>query len=338
MSAPRQMRGAWSRRLLLTGMLVAVAQTAVGPALAQFSAAASAAPKSALPLPMGAELWVDQAGRPTDTIAGVPTGAIERMRVLAFRPKTAMNVEQFAALCVAQGLLPGGQPAVLNSSEPPKGEAQNQEDVYTFPTGQADQWLVLGFIRNLRTQNQLAYAVMVDGQVTAPQALAQSRALLTVLAENARQQRITPTPPAGATSSDASRRFVGPALGQMLQGIRRDPLVNPQVKAMAGAVIPQASSVTLHKWRTVAPLGDEAFFDFYTGQASRMGWGLPISRDARQPGRPTLLFQLPDGAGVVMVRAQATPIVGPGAAPRPATILYVLVIEGRIDVSALTAR
>jgi hypothetical protein len=302
--------------------------------VAAYAQQSQSAKESGLPYWAGADVWVDQSGKPPAVVPGIQPGQLEKMRVLVFRPRTnGITLDTYAVLFVEQGLLNATQQPVLKVAQLPQGENQNREESFLFKAA-PDQYLVLGFITNVNSGNQLVYSVILDGKLNQAAALLQARSSVTGMAERARSQRLTPAPPAGSVAVGATNRLSGARLPQLLQAIVQNPRIPERVKALSRVVIPQSISVSSSKWRTPAPLKDEAFVDYYVAQAARMGWGQAVVKDL-QPGLPTLLFQIPDGGGVVMVRGQ----LEPATALTPAgTGILVLVMEGRIDVSALTPK
>ncbi len=319
-----------SRRNLI-GLGAGLAITVSVAAYAQ-QPAAQVAKESGLPYLAGADVWVDQSGKPQAVVPGIQPGQLEKMRVLVFRPRTnGVTLDAYAVPFVEQGLLNATQQPLLSAAQLPQGQNQNREETFLFKTSKADQFLVLGFITNVGSGNQLVYAVILDGKLNQAAALLQARTSVTGMAERARSQRLTPAPPAGSVVVGATNRLSGAALPQLLKAIVDNPRIPQRVKALCRSIIPQAVSVTYSKWRTPAPLKDDAFVDYYIAQAARMGWGQPVVKNLEQPGLPTLLFQIPDGGGVVMLRAQPEPAT---ALTAEGTGILVLVMEGRIDVNA----
>jgi hypothetical protein len=303
------------------------------------------APKSRLAYPSDADLWVDAQGAPSVVVPGVPVDAIKKLRVVVFRPKgDTLPFDPLKALYVSQGLLPAGAKEALSISQTENtapGLGVNQYETHVFETGAADENLVLGLVRNLGTQHQLAFAALLTGALDHAQAYLAGKTIAAELAEAVRLARLAPAPPAvlvpppGSVFAAPTNTLSGPLLPEVLKSIEQGNLVSPRVKAMARVVIPQATSITLKVWRTSAPLADEAFLAFYIQQAARLGWGPPISQDQTQAGRPTLLFQRPNNDGVVMVRANPAPL---NPSIRPATIIKVLEMEGKIDAASLRSR
>jgi hypothetical protein len=196
--------------------------------------------------------------------------------------------------------------------------------------------LVLGIQKNAKTGQQQVSAVLFSGRLDRNEALGQAQALITELTVRAAAARDSVPVPTGSVPAARETRFSGAQLQAMLGGILQDPSVSTRVKEMARVVLPQATSLRFSVWRTRDYLPDAAFFDFYTQQGARLGWGQPLTRDQTQPEHPALLFQRPNNEGVVMVRAQ------PAAQVRPGTMrtshIFVLVIEGKIDASSLATR
>ncbi len=320
-------------RPLVLAALVAAGIPAVLPARAAVTV--SAAPKSSLPLPPQADVWWDAQGTPTATAPGVQLGAVESLRVVIFRPKgDNLTWAQFTQLYVDGGILQPAAKVEFSALSVPRNEVLapgavlNAKETNVYRTRAEGEFLVLGLIRNLRSNNQLAYAVVLKGAgLDNPQALVQAQSLVEVLAEKARVDRMRLAPPPGARPVEAEMVLTGPQIGQLNQSIQRSPLVSLRVKEMAQQVIPRARLIRLGTWQTPAPMPDEAFFNYFTQQAQARGWDAPSVKDATAPGRPTLLFNRPDRAGVVMVRAQQTPLT---TGRRPATVVFILEIEGTV--------
>jgi hypothetical protein len=298
--------------------------------------------RSGLPSPPNADIWADALGEFPVTIPGAEPGARVRARAIVFRPRGdnlawADHVQAF----VQKGFIGAGVSPSFSTLSLPPGEAAvadpeaNAEDTSAYATGGLGDYLVLGFIRNLRTQHQIAYGVVLNGaKLNAPQALIQGRSLATMLALQYKLHTNGPPRPPGSVAAAPSRALAGQNLMLLLQSIERSLLVSTRVKEMARAVIPQATKVELWTYRTAAYMPDDVIIAFYMEQARRLGWEGPVSRDETQKGRPTLLFQQPNGAGVVMVRSEPTPIVG-GIPAGPSNTVVILMLEGKIDVNAL---
>src|SRR5688500_14867320 len=77
---------------------------------AQAQLQAQVAKTSGLPYIAGADVWVDQSGKPAALVPGIQPGQLEKMRVLVFRPRTnGVTMEAYAVLFVEQGLLNAAQ-------------------------------------------------------------------------------------------------------------------------------------------------------------------------------------------------------------------------------------
>lgn len=207
----------------------------------------------------------------------------------------------------------------------------NAEETRVYAAGHGGL-LVLGWLRNLRSEHLLVYAVLIQGKVSNVDAVTQARSVVTELGRQAKLKRFGPPRPEGAVADGPEHRLQGPQIQQLLTTIQQSSFASPRVKEMSASILPLATSVTLTRWRTAAPLSNADFFNFYIEQAADMGWGRPVVRDESLADRPSLIFQLPGGTGVVMIRSQPT-----GAPVRPVTIIHVLYIEGRIDTSKLKA-
>jgi hypothetical protein len=300
------------------------------------------APTSQLPYPKGAEWWADAQGTPTAMPPGMQMTDVQRVQALVYRAKgDALTWEQVTGMYVEQGILPPKPAFVLQSllnprSLPPIAEPV-VEEVQVYITQMGGAFLVLGFYRYPSSKQLLGYSVLLSGKVSAAQALVQGRAIAEELIKSAWVKRLTPPVPPGAEAAAPVQRLEGRRLRDLLQAIQRNPNVSARVKEMARVVLPQATAVTFYQWRTQAPVSDRAFFEFYIGQADRMQWGPAVSRDETQPTRPTLLFQRPNNEGVIMVRAEpTTPVLG--QVNRASTTIFVLVMEGKIDISSLRSK
>ncbi len=331
-----------SKYFLVMALVLVVSWAVPAPAVAPFQV--QSAEKSHLLYPPGAEVWADATGTlPATAGPGTPVSLLH-VRALVFRPVgDSLTWSDHTALYTHRGLLAPGQKPSFSAVKVATGEEKtadpdaNTEETNVYVPRSGGQFLVLGFFRNQRTQHQLAYAVLLQGSLTITQAVEQGKALATSLARQVKLARLGPPHPPGAVASAPSRAVTGPALQVMLQSIERSVLVSEKVKMIARIVIPQSTRIELWTFRTAAPMPDTEFVQFYADQARKLGWGEPISRDETQPGRPALLFQRPDG-GVAMIRAEPTPIAGGTPGVRPSTYLFVLMMEGKINVSSLRTR
>ena len=307
------------------------------------AAEALLAPKSRLPYPSDADVWVDAGGAVRAVVPAPGAGApaiIQEARVLVFQPRAdRLSLERLTALFAGSGILAAAQKPVLEASAVPpvkEGVADpnlNAGDARVYATPLPDQVLVIGLIRNIRSQNQLAFAVLFRGKLRPAQALLEARALVNDLAGKAKTRRQGLPVPPGAEPADTTVRLEGPALRQLQISIEAAPGISIKVKEMARAVIPQATAITRSTWRCPGRLSDARFAQFYRQEAEKLGWSL-VSEDVTQSGRPTLLFRRPGGEGVVMVRAEPGPTLV-GAATRPHTIVYILAMDGKINVNSL---
>src|SRR5687768_13014772 len=88
---------------------------------------------SGLPYLAGADVWVDQAGKPPALVPGIQPGQLEKMRILVFRPRTnGVTMDTYAVLFVEQGILNATQQPDLSTAELPKGQNQNREETFLF--------------------------------------------------------------------------------------------------------------------------------------------------------------------------------------------------------------
>lgn len=327
----------------------AAAETPKAPAPAPSAGTRSAvsvleAPKSRLLCPADAEIWADAQGTPLKTPAGVPAGSVRKVSVLVFRPRAdTLGWNDFIQLYVGAGRLEANPELKLGVTGLPKVQPAataplNTEETNVYETRDKKEILVLGFIRNNRSQHLLTYAVSVSGTLNNAQALIQARSMVQELAENARRMRLSIPRPAGAVAAAPTWRIEGTRLRQLVQSIAQDTTLSNSVKQMATIVIPQATAVEHSTYRTTRPISDQAFVEFYTLQTARQGWGPAISRDTTQLGRPALLFQRPYDGAVVLVRAQPSTLNEAGMLGKAATTIHILVIEGKIDVSRLQSR
>lgn len=322
----------WSGRItaFVVALLVAwipAAEAAGGVALG---------PNSRLPYPTGADVWVDGAGTFNRTLAALPggnAGMLVSASFLVFRPKgDTLRIDALQSIYAAGGYLPLRTAPVFKAASVPTSETaavMNTKETFVYKTTATGRWLVLGLIRNLRSQHLLASAVVLNGSLDSLQAVAEANRLVELYAGEAQRRRQAPPVPAGTVPAGPTARWDGAKLGQLLQAIVRDASVSPRVKEMARTVIPQASSINYSTWKTPAPLSDQGFVDFYTQQGQSLGWGAPTSTDLTQPGRPTLLFQRPNGEGFVMIQAKPTAAGAVGTAMRPSTTIFVLDLEAR---------
>jgi hypothetical protein len=196
---------------------------------------------------------------------------------------------------------------------------------------------VLGLISQVHKRQQRAFAVVLRGKLSPAQAGLQARLIVDELLEKAEAERLAPPVPPGAQPAAAQIQYDRAGLAQMRQAIEQQAGVSPRVKQMARVVMSQATRLNYSVWRTSAPLSDQAFIQYYVEETGRLGWGPPISKDETQPGRPTLLFQKPNNAGVVLIRAQPAPAAARPNGPLlpPSTFIYVLDMEGTINVASL---
>lgn len=321
----------------LPGSLLAAA-TAPEPASPSQIADVALAPRSTLPYPLRAELWVDAEGAPTVTPPGVPIGAILRVRVVVFRPeRDRLEQDTLVRLLVAAGrLAPNASPRLVAEPDRRSLAAVNRESTQVYAGKLPNEMVVLGQVQNTATQHLLAYAVVVSGTLNAAQALVQARAVVAELAERARLTRLAVPRPSGSVPVSPTWRLEGARLRELARSIEQDVTLSPSVRSIARVLLPQSAAVEYSAWRTREPLTDQAFFDFYSQHTLRQGWGSPISRDATQPGRPSLLYQRPADGAVVLIRASTPAPIA--ALPRAGTTLTVLVMEGRINLQGLSLR
>ena len=318
--------------------------TVIGPLAVMAAPGLVRASKSGLPYPAGGDVWVDLQGTATAPLPGVPLDGIRKLQVLVIRPRgDQLTWEQFGQVYVDHGLLEPRPKAGMSLLDAPNvelavpGAVLNHEETNLYPT-RAGQRLVLGLVRNLRTGHQLAYAVAIDGNLDNAQAIAYGKYVAKLLSGAAQVARSAPPVPPLAQPDGPVARLQGVHLQQLLNNLRQAPLLAPRLKRMAEVVIPQASAITLSKWRTPTPMADQAFFTFYLQAAANLGWGAPVIQDATHAGRPTLLFERPNNSGVVMVRAQPTPQNPLEPRAFPSTTIFILVMEGKIDVGALRVK
>lgn len=307
---------------LLASRVIAAPPTAVGP-------------NSHLSYPADADVWVDGSGTFNQTVAALPggnSGMLVSASFIVFRPKgDNLKIEEFATLYVSDGYLMAGAAPVFRAASLPSGDTgvANAKETFVYKTRTPGRWLVLGLIRNLRSQNQLASAVVLNGTLDTLQATSEANRLVELYAGEAQRRRQAPPMPAGTVPAGPSSRWEGAKLTQLLQAITRDATISPRVKEMARTVIPQSTSINYSTWKTPTPMADQAFVEFYTQQAQKLGWGAPTSTDLTQAGRPTLLFQRPNGEGYIMLRAQPSPPGPVGTVTRPSTTIIVLDLEAK---------
>lgn len=315
--------------LVVTAILCAELGASAAPGI-------SLGPNSRLPYPTGADVWVDGSGTFNRVLAPLPGGSpgmLTSASFIVFRPKDDnLKADQLAAIYSSRGYLAAGAQPVFKATSLPTNEPSspgNAKETFVYRPLSSGKWLVLGLIRNVRTQHQLASAVVLNGNMDTLQAVAESNRLVELYAGEAQRRRSAPPMPAGTVAAGPTARWSGARLEQLLQSIVRDPGVSDRVKEMARTVIPQAVSINYSTWRTPSPLSDQAFVEFFTQQGTKLGWGPPVSTDETQPGRPTLLFQRPNNEGYILIRAQPTPPGPVGTVSRPSTTIIVLDLEGK---------
>lgn len=301
------------------------------------------APKSRIPLPADAELWVDSEGTPMLNIPGVPADGVGKVQVVVYHPRgDRLAWAEFTAFYATQGLLSTSVKPLEALFSPlaqgPLTEANsNIEEIKVFNTTANGSFLVLGSINNTLTKSMLAYVVVVSGKLNNAQAMFAARGLVSGLTAQERSRRSVAAPPVppGAAPGGSVARLQGPQLQQLLESILAGP--HPaRVKDMARVVLPQATAVVLSSVQMSSPLSTEQFVSFYIQQATKLGWGPPVSTDTSQPDSPTMLFQLPYNQGVAMIRSITSTAAGPaGPASRKTQTLVALMVEGKINVSAL---
>jgi len=322
MTAPKQIAAVVvASALLLASAVFAAPPVAIGQ-------------NSHLPYPSDADVWVDGSGTFNQAVAPLPggrSGLLVSSSFIVFRPKgDSLKADDFVALYVANGVLASGEAPVFKAMALPNSEAAaNAKETFVYKTRVTGRWLVLGLIRNLRSQHQLASAVVLNGTLDSLQATSEANRLVELYAGEAQRRRQAPPMPAGTVPAGPTARWEGPKLAQLLLSIERDVSISDRVKEMARTVIPQAVSINYSTWKTATRLPDQTFVDFYTTQAQKLGWGAPTSIDLTQPGRPTVLFQRPNAEGYVMIRAQPSPPGPVGTVTRPSTTLIVLDLEGK---------
>lgn len=106
----------------------------------------------------------------------------------------------------------------------------------------------------------------------------------------------------------------------------------PAVKQGIAGLLREARAVTLNLYRVPRPVAGSAIVEFYRAAMATYG-GREVARDTTDPSRPLLVFTLPAGAGVVMIRAypESTPLTAFTRAPLPSpisTAISVLRLEG----------
>lgn len=332
-------------------LLFGIALAGIVPAASEPEPEPPLAPKSRLPYPAGAEIWVDAEGVPLAAVPGVELGAVKRVRVLIFRPAgDRVGVPELVPLFVAAEILPPNPRPVLSvlAGLPPvpAAAAAARHDLHLYKTRNPSELLGLGLRRHLVPGPQpgpvVAYGVVLTGRVEPAGAAVQVQAIVDSLAAREAVARLAPPVPPGSVLT-SQVRVDGPRLPLLVRNIEGDPTVPVRMKEITRAVIPQARMVLLHTWRTPGPLSGKAVVDFYLEQAAQRGWGPPVSRDESVPGQPMLLFQRPNDEGVLMVRAVTTPLPAPGVPAAPgapssraaATMIVILEMPGRIDLDRL---
>lgn len=306
--------------------------------------------KSGLPVPGNVRVLVDaQSAAPTGVAArpGVP----RTLRVLIFQPEGGrLTWEQLNQLYTERGvLLPSARPvfSMASGRKPRAGGGaaavsvgvDEETNLYASGIGEV---LALGMRRGSPFTGLVVYAVVLGGVSDTTQGALYARQTASRLAASALGLPIRVVPaavvslvPAGAAAAGPQSRLQGAALQQLLAGIQQAPQLSPQVRRLAVGLISQANTVTYSTWRTAQPLSTKNFFAFYTQAAIQRTWGLPLTRDETDPVQPTVLFQRPDTRTVVMIRAQPAP---PAANGKASTTLFILEMEGNINVGALLGK
>jgi hypothetical protein len=301
--------------------------------------AVSLGPNSRLPYLEGADVWVDGAGTFNQVVAALPGGSpgmLVSASFIVFRPKDeTLKPDQLASVYATNGYIaPSSQPVFKASSVPSDDVASpgNAKETLVYKTRGSGKWLVIGLIRNVRTQHQLAFGVVLTGNLDSLQALSEANRLVELYAGEAQRRRQAPPMPTGTVPAGPTARWTGTKITELLSGIVRDPNVSDRVKEMARTVIPQATSINYTTWRTPSLMADQAFIDFYLQQGTKLGWGPPASTDETVPGRPTMLFQRPNNEGFLLIRAQPTSRnARVGTVARPSTTIIVLDVETKQD-------
>jgi hypothetical protein len=272
------------------------------------------------------------------------------LRVLLFQPEGGqLTWEQLNQLYTErQILLPAARPVFSMVTRPeaagPAAARTVAEETNLYVTPATGETLALGMRQGGPTGGLLVYAVVLTGIADTTQAALYARQTVSRMAASALglpAARVIPAAgvvslvPAGATAAGPKSRLQGPALRQLLLGIEQAPQLTPQIRRLAVGLIGQAHTVTYSSWRTARPLTAKNFFTFYTQPAIQRTWGLPVTRDETDPERPTVLLQRTDNRTVVMIRAQPTP---PGINGKTSTQLFILEMEGNINVGALLGK
>ncbi len=299
------------------------------------------APTTRLPYPMDSELLVDRQPAMMPSIPGLPANAVRKCLIAAFRPRQPISLDELARAYVAAQYLPNQPGVALEVSETAPANATTVRQARVYRSVLPDEYVILGSIRETRSQAQILYGVVISGNIGRAEALVRAEPVVSGLISSyvleERTRRLQIPIPGGSQPSSPMIRIEGLGLVQLAASIEQSTVVSPRVKEIARIVLPQASGVTHMAWQTPNRISDKGFFTFYLQQAEKLGWGQPVSQDQTRVGHPTLLFQRPANQGVVLVRAQPTPLVT-GKLNKPSTTLYILVIEGRIDVTTLRSR
>lgn len=307
---------------------------------------------SQLPYPEGADVWADAR---SDAAVSVPvngrgTFRLDKVSVLVFQPAgQTLKWETLVALYTNHGLLPPSAEPKLEAKELPQGDLTvpagvvNLYQSRVYRTITPGEHLVLGVIRNLRSQNMLVYAVQVSSKLGDGEILGPVKAVVDELAEKARLERERlekqkggePRPrrmvvPPGSIATGPTLKLDGGRLRRMRDSLLRDASLTPQVRQALGTMLSRATEVRYSTYRTATQLPDQEVVDFYTKEGQKAGWGTPASTDTMPAGQVTMLFQ-PKRGGAVLVRGQATPSNPALKIPSPTTLLYLLEVDGNID-------
>lgn len=305
------------------------------PSIDPLGVAVAAPDVAPLPYPAGAEVWVSQVGRPQSATPGVLPSSIQKIQVLIFRPADdTLRWSDFARIYVDQGIVaPNTEPFKFLSLPRAANPLADIEETSAYMTRNEGEVLVLGTIRRPGNGFTLGYTVLVKGKLSKVQAMMQAPPVVKQFLYQEKTRRMVPPMPQGSAAYTPTVRVTD--IRSIQQAILTKAEISQRVKEMARVILPQATAVTVSSSRTPQPMTDKEFFDFYAQATAKLGWGPPISRDETQPTRPSLLYQLPFNDSVVMIRGATGTMAG---TIRPSTYINTLVIEGRINTSALRAR
>ena len=339
----------WAAALILAAALtpgIVRAQTAV-PTRTLLVAA-----NSRLPVPNGATVIADTriasltrldlSGLPRDP--NKPAPIVREIRLLIYRPAKPTNLKGIVNFFTQRQRLRAGQKPELQSQSTPKPSATpsvtasaDASAVYhcQSPSG----LLLLGSRR--QGGEQVVFAVLMRGTLTAVQALTLGNAVLNQGLAQADAARRAPVAPAGF--GRVKRDYVvrgQEALSVMQRSISADRGVSAGVKGMVQLVFAEATAAHVSKYLSPRPATAAQIRAFFQSQARARQWRF-VTAHEDGPDKITLLYELPGSEGVLMIRAEPMKtgnraVIGGVVTPQQTTLVF-LRLEGKIDVNKLLA-